>query len=121
MSRIPLVTLVLLTGCASASGPYSHLGNTLLATAEPGRVVPEYRLTVPDGYDIRSVDYDAAIVGVASGENTSTVIRGRGVATVYATERATGQEVILIYDDIQDRPFPTAILRLDRAAPAPRR
>ena len=57
------------------------------------------------------MDYDAALVGIASGESTTTTVEGKGVVSVYAVERATGREVVLIYDDIPapddaDRPPP---------------
>ena len=112
MPRLLLLSLVALTGCSAG------YANTLLPTAEAGGQPPEYRVQVPDGYDVRSVDYDAALVGIASGENTSTRVSGRGVVTVYAVERATGAEVVLVYDDVQGRPTPTAVIRLDRAPPS---
>ena len=111
-ARIALVSLLALAGCAPAG-----YGSTLLPTAQAGAPAPEYRVVVPDGYDVRSVDYDASLVGIASGEATSTVVRGRGVISVYATERATGAEVVLVYDDVQNRPTPSAVIRLDRAPP----
>ena len=110
----PVLVLLALTlvGC---SGGYR---STLLPTAEAGARPPEYRVQVPDGYDVRSVDYDAALVGIASGENTSTTVSGRGVVAVYAVERATGAEVVLVYDDVENRPTPTAVIHLDRARPS---
>ncbi|WP_420455463.1 hypothetical protein [Rubrivirga sp.] len=104
-SALAVLALVL-AGC----GGY---GSTLLPTAEPDEVPYEYRVEVPDGYDVRSVDYDASLVGLSNGES-STVVRGRGVVTVYAVERATGQEVVLIYDDVLARSSPTAIVRIER-------
>ena len=108
--RLALVLpLVALAGCSPG------YGSTLLPTAEAGAPAPEYRIDVPDGYDVRSVDYDASLVGIASGERTSTRVAGRGVVAIYAVERATGQEVVLVYDDVQNRPAPSAVIRLDRA------
>ena len=114
MPRLSLLALVLLAGCSPG------YGSTLLPTAEAGAPAPEYRIEVPDGYEIRSVDYDASLVGIASGNGnvTTTNVRGRGVVAIYATERATGQEVVLVYDDVQNRPTPSAVIRLDRAQPA---
>lgn len=108
-----LLSLALLTGCSKG------YPDTLLPTADAGAPAPEYRIEVPDGYDVRSVDYDAALVGIASGNQygTNTHVRGRGVVAIYAVERATGDEVVLVYDDIQTRPSPSAVIRLERAAP----
>jgi len=110
--HVPFALVLLAAALAGCSEGFR---NTLLPTAEDGGAPPEYRLIIPEGYDVRSVDYDAALVGIASGENTSTEVSGRGVVAVYAVERATGAEVVLVYDDIASRPTPTAILRLERA------
>lgn len=107
--------LLLAAFATALAGCSSGYRSTLLPTAEAGGPVPEYRVEVPEGYDVRSVDYDASLVGIASGENTSTEVRGRGVLAVYAVERATGAEVVLVYDDIQARSRPTAVIRLDAA------
>ena len=112
MTRLLPLVLIVLSACAPG------YQSTLLPTAEVGAPPPEYRIQIPDGYDVRSVDYDASLVGIASGNqySTSTDVRGRGVVAVYAVERATGDEVVLIYDDVAARPTHTAILRLERGA-----
>ncbi len=113
--RSALVVLaVVLAGCG---GGYR---TTLLPTAGAGELPYQYRIEVPDGYDVRSVDYDAALVGLASGDSsgTSTSVAGRGVVTVYAVETSTGHEVVLIYDDVLARSSPTAIVRVERAGRA---
>ena len=116
MTRLLPLVLIVLSACAPG------YQSTLLPTAEAGAPPPEYRIQIPDGYDVRSVDYDASLVGIASGNqySTSTDVRGRGVVAVYAVERATGQEVVLVYDDVAARPTPTAILRLERPSRASR-
>lgn len=106
----------LLLLAASLVGCSEGYRDTLLPTAEVGAPPPEYHIEIPDGYEIRSVDYDAALVGIASGENTSTTVRGRGVVAVYAVERTTGREVVLVYDDVRARPTPSAIIRIDRTS-----
>lgn len=106
--------LALLVALAlSIAGCGSSYRSTLLPTAEAGGPPPQYRVVVPEGYDVLSVDYDASLVGIASGEDTSTEVKGRGVLAIHAVERATGDEVVLVYDDIQGRPRPSAIIRLD--------
>ncbi|MEM1117214.1 MAG: hypothetical protein AAF845_01920 [Bacteroidota bacterium] len=100
---------LLLVGC----GPGYR--STLLPTAEAGAPLPEYGVVVPDGYEVLSVDYDAALVGIATGNqfSTRTSVRGLGVLAVYAVERETGQRVVLVYDDLEARPRPTAVIRLE--------
>lgn len=100
--------LLALAGCSEG------YRNTLLPTAETGGRPPEYRIVVPPDYEVRSVDYDAALVGIASGEGASTEVSGRGVVAVYAVHRPSGAEVVLIYDDVRARPTPSAVLWLDR-------
>ncbi len=108
---VRLVLALLAVALAGCGGGYR---TTLLTTAEGDAPPVEYRVEIPDGYDVRSVDYDAALVGIASGENATTV-EGKGVVSVYAVERATGREVVLVYDDVESRATPTAILHLDRS------
>ena len=111
-TRSALVLLAcLLAGCG---GGYR---TTLLPTAQPDELAYQYRVEIPGGYEVRSVDYDVALVGLASGDSssTSTSVAGRGVLAVYAVEAATGDEVVLIYDDILARRTPTAIVRIERA------
>ena len=105
-SALVLLTLTL-AGCSEG------YGSTLLETARGADPPLEYRIVVPDGYTVRSVDYDAALVGIDNGE-LNTVVRGRGVVAVYAVERATGREVVLVYDDVAARATPTAVIHLDR-------
>ncbi len=104
-----LVLVLVLAGCGGGTL------STVLPTAAPGEIAYQYRVEIPDGYDVRSVDYDAALVGIASGDSsgTSTSVSGRGVLAVYAVDRATGAEVVLVYDDVLARPEPTAIIRLE--------
>ncbi len=108
-ARLALVVSRRLAGC----GPGYR--TTLLTTAGPGAPPLEYHVEIPTGYDVLAVDYDAALVGIASGENTSTRVAGKGVVSVHAVERVTGAEVVLVYDDVPARRTPTAIIRLDRA------
>ena len=93
-ARLALPSAITLAGCTSG------YGSTLLPRAEAGAPAPEHRVVIPDGHDVRSVDDDAALVGTASGENTSAAVEGRGVVSVCAVERATGAEVALVYDDV---------------------
>jgi len=117
IARSPFVLLAcLLAGCG---GGYQ---TTLLPTAEPNELAYQYRVEIPDGYEVRSVDYDAALVGLASGDSsgTSTSVSGRSVLSVYAVERETGDEVVFVYDDILARRTPTALILLERTAPEAR-
>ena len=106
--RFALVAAFVLAGCGGG------FRTTLLETAEAGQPAPEYRVSIPDGYEVMSVDYDAALVGFASGDSsgTSTTLGGKGVLSVYAVERATQQRVVFVYDDVRGRATPTAVIRL---------
>ena len=109
-----LAVALALTGCGSS------FGSTVLPTARAtGGVAPEYHIQIPDGYDVQSVDYDASYVGLAGGNSgtVTTEIAGRGVVAVYAVRTATGERVVLVYDDIEGRVTPSAVIHLDRAAP----
>ena len=112
MRTVLLLSLAALTALAGCASSYP---DTVLPTAGGGAEPPEYRIEVPAGYDIRSVDYDAALVGVAAGaDGTRTDVRGRGVVAVYAVHRATGREVVFVYDDVLRRAAPSAVIRVSR-------
>lgn len=99
-----------LTGCNS-------FGSTVLPTARATTgVAPEYHIQIPDGYDVQSVDYDASYVSLSSGvQNVASEVGGRGVVAVYAIQTATGGRVVLVYDNIEGRATPSAVIHLDRA------
>jgi hypothetical protein len=82
----------------------------------------EITLEIPDGFEVRSVDYDAAMYSDVSGTpgilgGTSTTLGGRGFVKVLAVERSSGQQVLLLYENVSQRSQPVQIIRF-RSAPS---
>ena len=102
-----LLAAGLLAGCASTV-------NTLPPPSSPRAATDEYVLDLPEGLEIRSVDYDATVAGNVSGaaEVVSTSIYGRAFVKVFAVERATGEEVLLIYENLGERSTPVQIMAI---------
>lgn len=97
---LPLLLLAgvtLLSGCASS--------NTLFPVAEPGAATRTYVLDLPDGFEVRSVDFEAS--------TDSSGVRGRGFVKVLALDRRSGRQVLLLYENIAVRQEPVAVIRFE--------
>ena len=112
------VSVVPLTGCWSARAV-----NTLPPPASARAETVEHVLDLPEGLEVRWVDYDAALAGNVSGAinpdvptAVTTSLYGRAFVKVFAVERATGEEVLLVYDNIAQRSAPARVIRFRRPA-----
>ena len=92
-----LTSTALLTGCGST--------NTLLPVAQPWQATREYVLKLPDNYEIRSVDFEAS--------TDSSGVKGRGFVKVLAVDRRSGEQVLILYENISVRSEPVAIIRFE--------
>ena len=104
--------LFLLAGCA-------HRIDTLPPVAKPGAPLREITLEIPEGFEVRSIDYDAAMYSSVSGSGgmTSTSAGGRAFVKVLAVERSSGQQVLLLYENVSARSQPVEIIRF-RSGPS---
>lgn len=117
----------MVVACALALGACRG-ERAILQDLPPDAPAAEFTLRVPDGYEIRSIGFGAAYATDVSGGGSAgeVVIPVSGSSTqkayvhVYAVERATGQDVLLVYADIRRRPDPVAIVRIERGGPPPR-
>ena len=78
-------------------------------------------LEIPEGMEIRSIDYDATMYSDVSGTSgnfgvTSTSVGGRAFVKVVAVERSTGEQVLLLYENILERSGPIQIIRFRSSA-----
>jgi hypothetical protein len=97
--------------------------DTLPKPVSPTDPVQYYDLEVPPGLDIRAVDFSASTFSDASGPpggSVSSTIGGRAFIKVYAVRRATGEQLLLLYEDIARRPRPIQIIRFRPAGDAAR-
>jgi len=71
-------------------------------------------LEIPRDLEVRSASYSVTSLANVSGTNgsTSSDVQVRPLLTVYAVRRATGEQLLLIYDDLAQRKQPSRIVRL---------
>ena len=101
--------LVALAADAWACGPV----NTVPAPVAPADPVQYYDIDLPGSLDIKSVTFDAALfTDVSRGPDlTGSRVGGRGFLKVYAVDRQTGAQYLLIYEDIRERKRPVQVIR----------
>ena len=88
--------------------------DTLPPALAPTDPVQQYDLEVPPGLEIRGVDFTASTFADASGPpggGVSSTVGGRAFVKVYAVRRATGEQFLLLYEDIAHRRRPIQIIR----------
>jgi hypothetical protein len=96
-------------------GACSRTVNTLPPVVSPTTPVLEHTLQLPPGLEIRSVDYQATMFSDVSGgvgtiPNTTTT-GGRAFIKVYAVDTGTGDQVLLLYENVARRTEPIQIIR----------
>lgn len=94
--------------------------NTLPQALSPASPVQYADLELPAGLEIRSVDFTSSTFGEASsgaGGAVFSTVGGRAFVKVYAVERKTGEQYLLLYEDITRRARPIQIIRF-HAGPA---
>lgn len=71
-------------------------------------------LEIPRDLEVRSASYSVTGLADVSGMNgtTSSAVELRQLLTVYAVNRATGEQLLLIYDDLAQRRQPSRIIRI---------
>ena len=110
---------LLLVACAALGG--CRANRDVLRPLPAGAPAAEYGVEIPAGYDVHSAGFGASyrtsVDGGAGGAPVMGSSAQNAYLSVYATERATGQEVVLVYGDIRTRAEPVAIIRLRHAQP----
>jgi hypothetical protein len=105
VSRRILLTLVAVAGCSTV--------NTVPPPVSPTAAVQYYDLEIPSDLEIKSVDFAATTFSDVSGTGGSTYssVGGRAFVKVYAVHRTTGEQFLLLYEDIERRKRPVRVIR----------
>ncbi len=93
--------------------------NTLPARLTPADPVQTFALRIPDSLEIRAVDFDAALYPNVSGSNSTwvdTKLGGRAFVKVHAVHRRTGEQYLIVFEDIARRREPVLVIRFDGSA-----
>lgn len=104
-----VLSTVALTGCTFRAT------NTLPSYSEPEDPIERLSLWIPEDLQVRNVDFDASIYTDAAhgSETEQTDIGGRAFIKVHAVHKKTGEEYLLIYENIDQRPRPIQIIRFE--------
>jgi hypothetical protein len=95
------------------------VGCTASVTTQPYPVsataaIEQNDLLLPPGLEVRSAGYSVTGLADVSGINgsTSSVVQVRPLLTVFAVRRKSGEQFVLIYDDLTQRRQPSQVIRL---------
>lgn len=102
--------LIATTGChqAVSTAPYP---------VSPTAAIEHTDLEVPADLEIRSASYSVTSLTDVSGfhGSTNSSVQVRPFLTVYAVRRSTGEQLLLVYEDLAQRKQPSQIIRLVQA------
>src|ERR1041384_2160481 len=99
--------------CALVSSVACHPVNTVPDPVSPTAAIQYYELEIPPDLEIRAVDFSATTFSETSGSGgyTSSQTGGRAFVKVYAVRRTTGEQFLLLYEDIVHRKRPVRVIR----------
>jgi hypothetical protein len=91
--------------------------NTVPEPVSPSAAIQHYDLEIPVDLEIKSVDFSATTFSDVSGSggSTSSAVGGRAFVKVYAVHRSTGEQNLLLYEDIARRKQPVQVIRFVRS------
>jgi hypothetical protein len=113
--------LIALTAVMVGSTACGSTINTLPPVADPAARPQEVTLQIPEGFDIQSVSYSATMYPNVSGTSgtygvTTTTAGGRAFVQVLAVDRNSGEQVLLLYENVAQRAHPIQIIRFRSGA-----
>jgi len=105
--------LIALTAIATETACVKPV-NTVPGPVTPTAQIQYYDLELPADLEIRSVDFAATTYSDVSGAPQGAVgstVNGRAFVKVYAVHKTTGEQFLLLYEDITRRNRPVQIIR----------
>jgi hypothetical protein len=107
--RASLFPVVVLVAAAACHAPV----NTVPAPLAPEDPITHYEIEIPDALEVRSVSFDATTFGDVGGNElgVATQVGGRAFLKVYAVHRRSGDQYLLIYEDLVHRKTPVQVIR----------
>lgn len=104
----PLVLSSIVAAASACTGAV----NTVPEPVSPSASVQYYDLDIPSDFEIKAVDFAATSFTDVSGFNgiTSSTTSGRAFVKVYAVQRGTGDQFLLLYEDIARRKRPIQVI-----------
>lgn len=92
--------------------------NTVPAPVAPGDPIQYYDLDLPESLQVQSIEFAATTFSEVSGYGgaTSSNTGGRAFLRVHAIHRETGDQYLLLYEDIANRKQPVQVIRFRRTS-----
>jgi hypothetical protein len=111
-TRVSLFVLPVLAAGIACVKPV----NTVPAPVSPTAAVQRYDLELPPDLEVKSVDFSASTFTDVSGgpDGSSSSVGGRAFVKVYAVHRTTGEQFLVLYEDVSNRRRPVQIIRFVR-------
>lgn len=87
--------------------------NTVPEPVAPADPIQYYDLDLPSTLEVKSVDFDVTLFTNVSGGSgaVGSQVGGRGFLKVYAVDRQTAQQYLLLYENIRERKRPVQVIR----------
>ena len=87
--------------------------NTVPEPVSPSDPIQHYDLDLPESLEVQSIEFTATTFSDVSGYGgtTSSETGGRAFLQVYAIHRDTGEQYVLLYEDIARRKQPVQVIR----------
>jgi len=87
--------------------------NTVPSPVSPSDPIQYYDLDLPESLQVQSIEFTATTFSDVSGAGgtTSSKTGGRAFLQVYAIHRGTGEQYVLLYEDIANRKQPVQVIR----------
>jgi hypothetical protein len=95
----------LAAGCIPGIGPVPTIQYPVSAMA----AIERNDLEIPRDLEVRSASYSET--GLPD-RNTNNTVQVRPLLTIYAVSRSTGDQLLLIYEDLAQRKQPSRIIRI---------
>jgi hypothetical protein len=92
--------------------------NTVPEPVSPDAPIQFYALDIPSDLEIKAIDFTATSFTDVSGFNgtTSSSTSGRAFVKVYAVQRRTGEQFLLVYEDVARRKKPIEVIHFRPAS-----
>jgi hypothetical protein len=107
------VWLIVIVAALLAGLPACNPVNTVPERVSPTSAIQYFDLEVPPDLEIKAVDFAATTFSDVSGSGgvTASAVGGRAFVKVYAVHRRTGEQFLLLYEDIAHRKRPVQVIR----------
>lgn len=99
-----LALLTVAAGCRTTT--------TLPRIAQVNDPTKAVTLYIPEDMEVKSIDFSATMYGEQTSGTTHST-EGRAFVKVYAVHKKTGEQYLILYENIEKRPQPVMVIRFE--------